>query len=71
MEISREEFSDWKSNAVTQHVLEVLNNYKEDYLHAMRAYVKTGDSVSAARCEGTIEGLEQLLEIEYSDPAED
>lgn len=71
MEIAKEEFRDWKENVVTQHVLKTLDDMREEYFRALRGYVRAGDKVSAARCEGTIEGIEQLLEIEYSDPQED
>lgn len=71
MEVTKEEFHNWKNSAVTIHVLETLGSLREDYIDALRGYVRAGNSVAAARCEGNIEGIEQLLEIEYSDPAEE
>ena len=71
MEITKEQYQQWKSNAVTEYVLELLEEYRSDYMNALRGYARNGDSISAARCEGMLEGLEQLLSIEYEDPSED
>lgn len=70
MEISKAEFRDWKTSAVTINILETLEGYRQDYITAMRSAVRAGDKVSAARCEGNIEGIENLLNIEYEDPTE-
>jgi len=70
-EIAKEEFVQWKSNVVTEYILKFLAEQRSDYIDALRGYVRAGEHTSAARCEGMIEGLEQLLEIEYEDPQED
>mgnify|MGYP000645520801 CR=1 FL=1 len=67
MVIAKEEFRDWKESKVTEYVLDTLENMKDDYMEALRGFVRVGESVQAARCEGMIEGLEQLLAIDYED----
>ena len=68
MEISKEEFIQWKSKSVTEHILKELEEEVKEYMNALRGYVRAGESVSAARCEGCIEGIERLLHIDYEDP---
>jgi len=70
-EIAKEEFVQWKNNVVTEFIFKEIREEIEDYTNALRGYVRAGESVSAARCEGCMEGLERLLHIDYEDPKED
>ena len=66
MEVSKEDWNDWKQYAVTkvffQRVLETQNE-------AMQILVKTVDmdSLTTAKFVGIMSGLQKVLEIEYDD----
>ena len=71
MEVTKEQFQAWKTNNVTEFVLEILRDQKEANLARLRGAVASGNLAQASRYEGIIEGIEELLEIEYEDPQVD
>jgi len=66
-EITKEEFLQWKNSAVTEAIINELVERKKDYLNSLRGFVSSDNIVSAARCQGLLEGIELLTEIEYGD----
>ena len=67
MEISKEEFIQWKNSDVTKDLMLFLKEIKEDYLNQMRSCVGHGDLVKAAEAHGYVRGIESLLLIEYDE----
>jgi len=67
MEISKEEFLQWRGSDVTIFVIEALDRAKEDYIVALRNAAIEGDIAKTARCEGILEGIEFILNIDYDD----
>lgn len=70
MEITREEYQQWRSNNVTEFIFKNLEQRKQDYIDALRGYVRASEFNMAMRCEGMIEGIDDLLDTEYEDPQE-
>ncbi|MBL4591181.1 MAG: hypothetical protein JKY96_04410 [Phycisphaerales bacterium] len=71
MEITKEEYQQWKSNNVTQFIFKELKERKEDYIVALRTFVRAGDMNLASRAEGMIESIDDFLDTSFEDPTED
>ena len=68
MEISREEWNDWKGNKVTEFLTEKLKELKDD----RAAYLCNGgtlssQSVGTEYIVGYIQGLNEFLNTEYEE----
>lgn len=64
MAISKEEWSDWKSNKVTKEYLQHLNGQREDYKEHLvegRVVEVTEQDVIIGRCQGIKDSIDFAL----------
>lgn len=76
MEITREQFADWKDSPTTMAVMEQIEARKKELSMVIcdgHSISDTADetAIRTARLVGNIEGLNQLLNIEFIDGGQD
>ena len=69
--MNKEQFEEWKSHPVTVEVLKEVDNLRDDLKEALASGTTLGDEVLTARMVGNIEGLNQILNIEYEEAGDE
>lgn len=75
MNLSKEAFDEWKEHPVTREVFTALKLVKQDLLEKVATGATLGQSADVThgltnRMIGHVEGLNQLLKIDFTDEAE-
>lgn len=75
MNLSKEAFDEWKEHPVTKEVFTALKLVKQDLLVKISTGATLGQSADVThgltnRMIGHVEGLDQLLTIDFTDEAE-
>lgn len=75
MNLSKEAFDEWKEHPVTKEVFQALKLVKQDLLVKVSTGATLGQSADVThgltnRMIGHVEGLNQLLEIDFTDDTE-
>lgn len=69
VEITKEEFLNWKENKVTQMVMQELQQVKEDLKEILGNGGSLGkDSPATEYFVGRIQGINEVLNIDYEEP---
>ena len=68
MEITKQEFQDWKENKVTQALMQGIGKERDAWKdHLCNGNTLSGDGYSTELVVGIIRGLDQFLQIKYED----
>jgi hypothetical protein len=65
--MDKESFTQWMEHPVTKEVMKIINDTRLEFSHSLMAHASSGETVSAARAAGNMEGLDYLLNIQYED----
>lgn len=66
MEVSKDDWNDWKHYSVTKVFFEAVKAEREQALQMLLKTVDM-DSLTQARLVGIMSGLQKVLEIDYDD----
>lgn len=67
MDVSKNEFLEWKSNSITQEVFRILESRIQVLQEALGNGVAYGNESAYADHVGRIQAYRDVLEIEYED----
>lgn len=69
MEISKDEFVEWKNHPVTKEIMLLLDDKKSKIRDVLSSGEILGDNTekAVARLVGHLEGIDDLLNIQYGD----
>jgi hypothetical protein len=73
LEITRQEFVDWKENKITQSIFSILQERQDmlkEFLANGGSLSKDAPKDSTAFTVGRIQGINEILNIEYEEPAQ-
>ena len=73
MEMTKEEFQEWRSNKTTQKILDELREEREELINGLGRGASLGPTTGEATAHmvGYIRGLDRIVEIEYEEGEED
>jgi len=67
MNITKEEFEQWRSNPVTLEVMEILRERKDKIAHQIASGACLGDESAHALAVGRYQEIDDLREMKYED----
>ena len=72
MEISKEQFLNWKNDEVTKSIIDSLTEIRDRYKEGLSVGETLSDNAErdTARAVGFISGLNAIIHIEYEDEVE-
>lgn len=73
MEITKEQFAEWRNSAVTKEVMKLIEEQRDDIVAflANGGTLNKSATISTDFVVGRIQGLNELLNIEYEESTEE
>ena len=73
MQITKEQFAEWRNSAVTVEVMKLIEQQRDDIVEflANGGTLNKSSAVSTDFVVGRIQGLNELLNIEYEESSEE
>jgi len=69
--MTKEEFEQWKDNAVTKEVMEIMKKVRDDNHEGVIKCAVSGEYVTSTRLAGNVEAFDYLLNIQLEDAVHD